>query len=228
MIASKKIVIVTQDSKIIRHFPSECQLEVVSSIKFLDTMIYGFIPDLIVVDSIYDFDVQQLRRNENFRFIPVLILSENLSLLTRFSDMLNLPRVMICSLHLIENPEVKKRIRQILESRKSFLPPKTSSIVKLSLRFIEDRFAENITREMIAKNVGSCADYLSRVFKKEMGLNLWDYVMAVRVSEAKILLERTGLSVKEIAAKTGFRDPSYFNRVFRREFGLAPGSIRDD
>ena len=95
MIASKKIVIVTQDSKIIRHFPSECQLEVVSSIKFLDTMIYGFIPDLIVVDSIYDFDVQQLRRNENFRFIPVLILSENLSLLTRFSDMLNLPRVMI-------------------------------------------------------------------------------------------------------------------------------------
>ena len=228
MIASKKIVIVTQDSKIAKLFPSECQMEIVSSINFLDTMLYGFVPDLIVIDSVYDVDIQQIRKNENFTYVPFLVLSENLSLLTKFFDMLNLPRVMLCSSHVLENQKVKKRVIQILESRKSFLPPKTSAAVKNSLRFIGERFNENLTREIIAKNAGTCTDYLSRNIKKEMGLNLWDYVLAVRINEAKILLERTGLSVKEIASKTGFNDPSYFNRIFRREFGLAPGKIREN
>ncbi|MBQ1662746.1 MAG: helix-turn-helix transcriptional regulator [Treponema sp.] len=226
MLASKKIVIVTQDSKIARHFPSDCQMEIVSSIKFLDTMLYGFVPDMIVVDSVYDVDVQQIRRNENFSYTPILILSENLSLLTHFSQMLNLPRLMLCSSHVIENQKVKKRITQILESRKSFLPPKSSASVKLSLRLIGERFNENLTRDLISKNVGTSSDYLSRVFKKEMGLNLWDYVLAVRTSEAKILLERTGLSIKDVAAKTGFTDPAYFTRVFHKEYGIAPTRIR--
>ena len=87
MIASKKIVIVTQDSKIAKLFPSECQMEIVSSINFLDTMLYGFVPDLIVIDSVYDVDIQQIRKNENFTYVPFLVLSENLSLLTKFFDM---------------------------------------------------------------------------------------------------------------------------------------------
>ena len=62
--------------------------------------------------------------------------------------------------------------------------------------------------------------------EKEMGLNLWDYVLAVRTSEAKILLERTGLSIKDVAAKTGFTDPAYFTRVFHKEYGIAPTRIR--
>lgn len=226
MVASKKIVIITQDSKIARFFPQECQIEILSSVKFIDTMVYGFLPDLIVIDSVYDVDVLQIRSNENFVFIPVLLLSENVSLFTHFSEMLNLPRVMLCSSHVLGNENVRKRISRIIESRKSFLPPKTSMLVKQSLIFIGERFNEKLTRDAVAKNVGACPDYLSRIFKKEMGLNLWDYVLAIRLAEAKILLERTGLEIKEVASKTGFGDPGYFDRAFKNEFGVTPGSIR--
>ena len=223
---SKKIAIVSQNSKVTEYFPMDCQIEIVSSIQFLDSVLYGFVPDLIVVDSIYDIDVLQIRKNKNFFDIPLLILSENLSFLTKFFDLLNFPRIMLCSTNFLENPKIKKRIEKILESKQSFLPPKTSALVKLSQRFIGERFGENLTREMISKNVKTSCDYLSRIFKTELGLNLWDYVLLVRLNEAKILLEHSGLSVKEISQKTGFHDPAYFNRMFHREFNISPGKIR--
>lgn len=228
MLLSKKIIIVSQDSKVSKFFPSECQMEIVSSINFLDTGIFGFAPDLIVVDSIYDVDILKIRKNENLSFVPVLILSDNLSMIKKFSDIVFCPRVMICSKFVLENDKIKKRIIQIIESKKSFLPPKTSSIAKKSLKFIEEHFGENLTRESIAKNVECNVDYLSRIFKKEMGLKLWDYVLEIRLAEAKILLERTGLNVQDISSKTGFNDLSYFDRAFKNRFSKSPKEIREE
>jgi len=73
---------------------------------------------------------------------------------------------------------------------------------------------------------GTSEDYLSKIFRAEMGLLLWDYLTLTRLHEAGHLLSQTGLSVSEVAARTGFEDPAYFNRIFKKHFGQPPGQFR--
>ena len=67
--------------------------------------------------------------------------------------------------------------------------------------------------------------YLSSLFKRETDTSLLSYINAVRLDEAKRLLEQ-GLSVAKIAEQTGFRDSGALIRVFKKETGMTPGQYR--
>ena len=79
-------------------------------------------------------------------------------------------------------------------------------------------------------DVGSLADiagvsqvYLRRVFKKQQGVSPAGFVIRQRLQLAQqLLLSGEQLSVAQVAAMTGFRDPLYFSRVFKRQLGLSP------
>jgi len=62
----------------------------------------------------------------------------------------------------------------------------------------------------------------SRAFKKDHGMTFSDYLMRHRVSKARELLDNTDATVTEVAFAVGFRDPSYFARMFRRVLGSCP------
>lgn len=66
----------------------------------------------------------------------------------------------------------------------------------------------------------------SRRFRKATGLSPIEYVQALRIEEAKQLLERTSLAADLIAAEVGYEDPAHFRRVFRRLVGETPGRYR--
>jgi two-component system, response regulator YesN len=65
------------------------------------------------------------------------------------------------------------------------------------------------------------ASYLSRIFKKEMGINFMEYITKLRIDEAKMLLKNSQLKAYEIAEKVGIPDPSYFSTCFKRYTGLS-------
>lgn len=67
---------------------------------------------------------------------------------------------------------------------------------------------------------------LQAVFREVTGYPPLDYLRRLRVEEARRLLADARLSVKEIAARTGFRDTSHFSKVFRRIDGLSPAHYR--
>ncbi|MGW7429215.1 AraC family transcriptional regulator [Streptomyces sp. NPDC054861] len=82
-------------------------------------------------------------------------------------------------------------------------------------------------------SVGDCAGhlgvtpgYLTEAVKAATGRTAGQLLRAARTHEAKRLLVRTELSVRQIADRTGFGDPAYFCRFFRRETGLSPGDFR--
>jgi transcriptional regulator GlxA family with amidase domain len=54
-----------------------------------------------------------------------------------------------------------------------------------------------------------------------------EYLQRVRVQHARELLKDIDLSIKEVAARTGFSDPYHFSRVFRRIDGLSPAYYRE-
>ena len=65
-----------------------------------------------------------------------------------------------------------------------------------------------------------------RRFSKATGMTPLDYVQALRLEEAKQLLETGDLPVEAIADEVGYQDTSFFGRLFRRKVGLTPQQYR--
>lgn len=71
-------------------------------------------------------------------------------------------------------------------------------------------------------------DYLTKLFKKEMGSTPSKYLMDLRLRTATDWLRISGdSSISEIAVMCGFRDPLHFSRVFRKKYGVSPSNFRN-
>jgi len=73
---------------------------------------------------------------------------------------------------------------------------------------------------------GRCYDHQARLFRAAYGVTPLQYVNARRMERAKNLLRDTAVPVAHISRMLGFRDPVYFNRLFRKVCGVTPGTYR--
>ncbi len=103
--------------------------------------------------------------------------------------------------------------------------PKTT--VQLVCQYIADHYAEPLTREVLAEYVHLNPDYLTRIFRKETGVALKDFIIHKRLEAAQMLLRGTTLQISEIAEMVGYGNYSYFTQNYRREFGITPKQERD-
>jgi AraC-like DNA-binding protein len=79
----------------------------------------------------------------------------------------------------------------------------------------------------IAERLQCSPDYLSHLFHQETGEKLIHYIQRMRMEGAMLALESTNLYISEIAWSSGYQDPAYFARVFRKFTGESPQSYRD-
>ena len=98
--------------------------------------------------------------------------------------------------------------------------------VEQGCRFIEENFSRDISLEDAAEYCGLSSFYFSRLFKKKKKITFIDFLTNRRIEEAKKLLSRGELSIKEISSRTGYSDPNYFTRVFKRVEDLSPSAYR--
>jgi AraC-like DNA-binding protein len=94
------------------------------------------------------------------------------------------------------------------------------------LEWIRIHAAEPISVDDAAHEFNYNPDYLTRLFKKEMGMNMQEYIQKVKIERAKEELGRTDLSIKEIALRVGFEDEKYFMKVFRKHQQMTPTEFR--
>lgn len=83
----------------------------------------------------------------------------------------------------------------------------------------------NLSLEMMADAVGVEASYLSREFKRISNMNFIDYLTDFRMEVSKEALAMSTMQINEIAEKVGYNS-SYFNRLFKKKFGMTPGQYR--
>ena len=88
--------------------------------------------------------------------------------------------------------------------------------------FILDNVEERITREQIAAHVNFSADYVARIFKKETGISISEYMMECKISRAKELIEQDEQKIGDIAIALGYNSFSYFSEVFKKITGVLP------
>lgn len=100
-----------------------------------------------------------------------------------------------------------------------------------SLAIIEKYIRENLDSPLqcaqIAKAVYLSPDYISRLFHKEKGMPLKEYITLTKMKAAKNLLITTSLPVSLIAAKVGYDNFSHFSKVYKKVMGTTPSSERN-
>ncbi|MBP3876378.1 MAG: AraC family transcriptional regulator [Lachnospiraceae bacterium] len=102
----------------------------------------------------------------------------------------------------------------------------TDEYVAKAIDFIHYNYATIQVADIISF-IGFTRSYFSTVFRKKTGQSLQDYLMQVRISEARRLLKETDLPVREIAFQTGYDDPLNFSRMFRKVCGVSPTQFRN-
>lgn len=93
-------------------------------------------------------------------------------------------------------------------------------------RYVLAHFNENINRDKMAEMVNLSPGYFSNLFRSEVGMSFSDYLIQVRVENAKTLLRRFDLSVEAISKKCGFNSLAHFSRTFKDRCGLSPLKFR--
>jgi two-component system response regulator YesN len=101
-----------------------------------------------------------------------------------------------------------------------------SKNIRDALQLIEQRYQCNVSLEELSRELGLTSTYLSKLFKREVGVNFKEYLLEKQISEAKRLLRETNGKIYEIAGAAGFSDQHYFSDVFKRYTTLTPLEYR--
>lgn len=101
-------------------------------------------------------------------------------------------------------------------------PDSYHKVIERTKDFIQEKYAENLSLERVAREAGVSACYLSKLFKKEEGVNFKQYVIKVRMEKAKFLLGAGKMNIGEVARACGYSEASYFCRIFKQYWGMLP------
>ena len=102
-----------------------------------------------------------------------------------------------------------------------------SKTITTCQNYIFKHLYEEISHVELAKVVELNPNYLSVLFKKEVGLSVREYIQRVRTDEAKNLLLYTSTPLSEICSWLNFTDQSYFTKVFKKFEGVTPKQYRE-
>ncbi|MDU6038917.1 MAG: response regulator [Clostridium butyricum] len=100
------------------------------------------------------------------------------------------------------------------------------SIANIICDYVNTHYSEDINRDTIAEVVRLNSDYTARLFKKEMGTSLVNYIIQKRISVAKHLLQNTNFPVNSVSDKVGYGNYSYFTKLFKKETSFTPIDYR--
>ncbi len=111
--------------------------------------------------------------------------------------------------------------RGLLQNR-SISSPMVDAVIK-SIHEFSDK---DISLKTIAARLNVTPSYLGTMFRQQTGCYFNDYLMDARLGYAAELLETSALRIKDIVDRAGFSSHTYFNRAFKRHYGVSPVSFR--
>jgi YesN/AraC family two-component response regulator len=115
--------------------------------------------------------------------------------------------------------------RLIEENQKKAENP-SKKYVEQAVRFIQDSLAQDLTIEIISKEVHISPDYLQHIFKDLTGFSIMEFVTTQRINQSKDLLKSTPKTITEIASFVGISNSQYFCTLFKKYTDMTPRQFR--
>lgn len=103
---------------------------------------------------------------------------------------------------------------------------KESELVNRAKDYLDQNYLNKVTVKDVSDLLFVSPFYLERIFKKKVGFSLNQYVINRKLGHAQTLLTDTDDSVVKIAELVGYDNPGYFNLLFKKKFGITPGTYR--
>ena len=94
------------------------------------------------------------------------------------------------------------------------------------IRYMQEHLDKEISLNILADEFHLSSQYISQLFKSEIGVNFIAYLTSIRMERAKKLLLATSLSIGEISEKCGYADYRVFTKAFKKEEGSTPSQYR--
>ena len=95
-------------------------------------------------------------------------------------------------------------------------------------KYLQEHLEEEMSLAILSEEFHLNAQYISQLFKNEIGVNFLTYLTNIRMEKAKKLLLSTALSVAEVAERSGYGDYRVFTKVFKKNEGITPSQFRRD
>ena len=103
----------------------------------------------------------------------------------------------------------------------------TSKPITACLDYIYAHIKERITIEDLAEHTNLSTSYLSKLFKKELGISVSDYIREKKIEKSQNLLKFCDYSLVDIANYLSFSSQSHFIQSFKQLVGMTPKKYRD-
>ncbi|NLL73844.1 MAG: helix-turn-helix domain-containing protein [Clostridiales bacterium] len=103
----------------------------------------------------------------------------------------------------------------------------TSGMIYRAKAYIEENYKKDISLDDVSRILDISPYYFSKLFKDETGENFIEYLTKLRINKAKKLLVDSDMNIKNICLDTGYSDPNYFSRIFKKQVGVTPTEYRE-
>lgn len=99
--------------------------------------------------------------------------------------------------------------------------------VESTVSYIDAHLNSAVTEKEVADHCHLSVNYFSKVFHANVGVSFQEYVTTARIEQAKLtLIQKREQTIANVAYTLGFKDVSYFSRLFKKKTGLTPGQYR--
>ena len=106
-------------------------------------------------------------------------------------------------------------------------PQKSVVKTKQIINYITEHYSEPLSTEQMAKVCGFSESHFIKFFKSTIGITFTECLNSYRLSQAsRLLLSNTDETIMDTARQCGFNSISYFNRIFKKKYGITPSALR--
>ncbi|SOE21061.1 Signal transduction histidine kinase [Spirosomataceae bacterium TFI 002] len=209
-------------------------------------MAMEFIPDLIISDVMMPFKdgyevCHNLKNEIKTSHIPIILLTAKADLESRLEGFEKGADAYLAKP--FHSEELIMRISKLLESRKKLQAfylsqignsaqlvneqnPENEFILKIQGIIEDNLLHQEFNVESLCVIIGISHSQLHRKLMALVGISPNKLINQIKLQNAKKLLENSTLNISQIATNSGFNDPGYFSRIFKKEFGKTPQSWR--
>lgn len=103
---------------------------------------------------------------------------------------------------------------------------KTPIVLEVEKYISKNYGDENLSIEKLSNKLGISQTYLTRLLKKELGMNFIDYLTYIRIQNSIELMKEPSIKIYEISSLVGYSTQHYFSSVFKKHMGMSPNDYR--